>query len=69
MKLLLQLSNLKFVHPLVISDLFSEGVIESVVIPEIRDAEWPLRRLTVINTVEATISVPSNTLFTLKSHS
>ncbi|KYQ51375.1 Phosphatase and actin regulator 1 [Trachymyrmex zeteki] len=29
-----------------ISDLFSDGVIESVVIPEIRDAEWPLRRLT-----------------------
>ncbi|KYN15640.1 Phosphatase and actin regulator 1 [Trachymyrmex cornetzi] len=29
-----------------ISDLFSEDVIESVVIPEIRDAEWPLRRLT-----------------------
>ncbi|KYM96650.1 Phosphatase and actin regulator 1 [Cyphomyrmex costatus] len=29
-----------------ISDLFSKGVIESVVIPEIRDAEWPLRRLT-----------------------
>ncbi|EGI61940.1 Phosphatase and actin regulator 1 [Acromyrmex echinatior] len=40
-----------------ISDLFSECVIESVVIPEIRDAEWPLRRLTESESDDTMLSI------------